>query len=219
MCLRRRWSPENFQLFPVEHPLVRHLTRRLIWGVYSAENQLLACFRVAEDNSYSTADDDLSPCRKAISLLVFLTFWKYHRRMLPPSGSFADYELLPPFRQLDRNSYALTEAERNASELTRWAGRKCPSGRVMGLANKGWMRGEPQDGGWIGWMIKPLGRRSLIMEIDEGFAVGMSPAELSAEQLLSKLWLWEGKAESYGWGVIQHRKRSSPYSMPSPPAS
>ena len=29
-----------------------------------------------------------SPCRKAISLLVFLTFWKYHRRMLPPSGSF-----------------------------------------------------------------------------------------------------------------------------------
>ncbi len=59
MCLRRRWSPENFQLFLVEHPLVRHLTRRLIWGVYSAENQLQACFRVAEDNSYSTADDDL----------------------------------------------------------------------------------------------------------------------------------------------------------------
>ena len=55
-------------------------------------------------------------------------------------------------------------------------------------------------GGWIGWMIKPLGRWSLIMEIDEGFAVGMSPAELSAEQLLSKLWLWEGKAERYGWG-------------------
>ncbi|NYY76190.1 hypothetical protein DMI70_18500 [Escherichia coli] len=119
MCLRRRWSPENFQLFTVEHPLVRHLTRRLIWGVYSAENQLLACFRVAEDNSYSTADVIFHPpTRKAISLLVFLTFWKYHRRVLPPSGSFADYELLPPFRQLDRNSYALTEAERNASELT-----------------------------------------------------------------------------------------------------
>ncbi|XPE62012.1 hypothetical protein ACNKHT_13770 [Shigella flexneri] len=32
---------------------------------------------------------------------------------------------------------------------------------------------------------QPLGRWSLIMEIDEGFAVGMSPAELSAEQLLA----------------------------------
>ncbi|HGX2259731.1 TPA: DUF4132 domain-containing protein [Escherichia coli] len=201
MCLRRRWSPENFQLFLVEHPLVRHLTRRLIWGVYSAENQLLACFRVAEDNSYSTADDDLFTLPEGdISIGI------PHVLEISPTDAaafgqlFADYELLPPFRQLDRNSYALTEAERNASELTRWAGRKCPSGRVMRLANKGWMRGEPQDGGWIGWMIKPLGRWSLIMEIDEGFAVGMSPAELSAEQLLSKLWLWEGKAESYGWG-------------------
>ncbi|EFH3861212.1 WGR and DUF4132 domain-containing protein [Escherichia coli] len=201
MCLRRRWSPENFQLFLVEHPLVRHLTRRLIWGVYSAENQLLACFRVAEDNSYSTADDDLFTMPEGdISIGI------PHVLEISPTDAaafgqlFADYELLPPFRQLDRNSYALTEAERNASELTRWAGRKCPSGRVMGLANKGWIKGTPQDGGWIGWMIKPLGRWSLIMEIDEGFAVGMSPAELSAEQLLSKLWLWEGKAESYGWG-------------------
>ncbi|MBA8501098.1 WGR and DUF4132 domain-containing protein [Escherichia fergusonii] len=202
MCLRRRWSPENFQLFLVEHPLVRHLTRRLIWGVYSAENQLLACFRVAEDNSYSTADDDLFTLPEGdISVGI------PHVLEISPTDAaafgqlFADYELLPPFRQLDRNSYALTETERNASELTRWAGRKCPSGRVMGLSNKGWVRGEPQDGGWIGWMIKPLGRWSLIMEIDEGFAVGMSPAELSAEQLLSKLWLWEGKAESYGWGI------------------
>ncbi|EPA2759118.1 WGR and DUF4132 domain-containing protein [Escherichia coli] len=201
MCLRRRWSPENFQLFLVEHPLVRHLTRRLIWGVYSAENQLQACFRVAEDNSYSTADDDLFTLQEGdISVGI------PHVLEISPTDAvafgqlFADYELLPPFRQLERNSYALTEAERNASELTRWAGRKCPSGRVMGLANKGWIKGEPQDGGWIGWMIKPLGRWSLIMEIDEGFAVGMSPADLSAEQVLSKLWLWEGKAESYGWG-------------------
>ncbi|HHQ8936481.1 TPA: DUF4132 domain-containing protein [Escherichia coli] len=201
MCLRRRWSPENFQLFLVEHPLVRHLTRRLIWGVYSAENQLLACFRVAEDNSYSTADDDLFTLPEGdISIGI------PHVLEISPTDAaafgqlFADYELLPPFRQLDRNSYALTEAERNASELTRWTGRKCPSGRVMGLANKGWIKGTPQDAGWIGWMINPLGRWSLIMETDEGFAVGMSPAELSAEQLLSKLWLWEGKAESYGRG-------------------
>ena len=212
MCLRRRWSLENFQLFLVEHPLVRHLTRRLIWGVYSTENELLACFRVAEDNSYSTADDDLFTLPEGdISVGI------PHVLEISPTDAaafgqlFADYELLPPFRQLDRNSYALTETERNASELIRWAGRKCPSGRVMGLANKGWIKGTPLDAGWIGWMIKPLGRWSLIMEIDEGFAVGMSPAELSAEQLLSKLWLWEGKAESYGWG--SHSTQEAQFSV------
>ena len=152
MCLRRRWSPENFQLFLVEHPLVRHLTRRLIWGVYSTENELLACFRVAEDNSYSTADDDLFTLPEGdISVGI------PHVLEISPTDAaafsqlFADYELLPPFRQLDRNSYALTETERNASELTRWAGRKCPSGRVMGLANKGWGGGGPRASRLDAW--------------------------------------------------------------------
>ena len=212
MCLRRRWSPENFQLFLVEHPLVRHLTRRLIWGVYSTENELLACFRVAEDNSYSTADDDLFTLPEGDISVGIPRVLEISPTDAAAFGQlFADYELLPPFRQLDRNSYALTETERNASELIRWAGRKCPSGRVMGLANKGWIKGTPLDAGWIGWMIKPLGRWSLIMEIDEGFAVGMSPAELSAEQLLSKLWLWEGKAESYGWG--SHSTQEAQFSV------
>jgi hypothetical protein len=113
---------------------------------------------------------------------------------------FADYELLAPFRQLDRSCYTLTTAELAATELTRWAGRKCPSGRVIGLANKGWLRGEPQDAGWIGWMLKPLGQWTLVMEIDEGFAVGLLPDELSAKQLLSKIWLCAENAHQYGWG-------------------
>ncbi|VUT01384.1 DUF4132 domain-containing protein [Klebsiella spallanzanii] len=201
MCQRRRWDPENFRLFLVNHPLVRHLTRRLIWGVYNEENTLLACFRVAEDNSYSTADDDLFTLPDG-KIRIGLP----HVLEMPPEDAaafgqlLADYELLPPFRQLDRNCYTLTPAELAASELTRWAGRKCPSGRVIGLVNKGWLRGDPQDGGWIGWMLKPLGDWALVMEIDEGFAVGMLPDELSAEQLLSKIWLYAGTANQYGWG-------------------
>lgn len=88
MCLRRRWSPENFQLFLVEHPLVRHLTRRLIWGVYSAENQLLACFRVAEDNSYSTADDDLFTLPEGDISIGIPHVLEISPTDAPPLGSF-----------------------------------------------------------------------------------------------------------------------------------
>ena len=88
MCLRRRWSLENFQLFLVEHPLVRHLTRRLIWGVYSAENQLLACFRVAEDNSSSTADDDLFTLPEGDISIGTPHVLEISPRMLPPLVSF-----------------------------------------------------------------------------------------------------------------------------------
>ncbi len=60
MCQRRRWTAEQFRtLFLVEHPLVRHLTRRLLWGVYNDENALITCFRVAENSTYSDAQDEL----------------------------------------------------------------------------------------------------------------------------------------------------------------
>ncbi|WP_240530586.1 DUF4132 domain-containing protein, partial [Enterobacter hormaechei] len=63
-----------------------------------------------EDNSYSTADDDLFTLPEGdISIGI------PHVLEISPTDAaafgqlFADYELLPPFRQLDRNSYALTE--------------------------------------------------------------------------------------------------------------
>lgn len=201
MCQRRRWTAENFRQFLVNHPLVCHLTRRLVWGVYDAENRLLACFRVAEDNSYGNADDDLFTLPQGAVQIGLPHLLEMPAEDAAAFGQlFADYELLPPFRQLDRSCYTLTTAELGATELTRWAGRKCPSGRVIGLANKGWLRGEPQDAGWIGWMLKPLGQWTLVMEIDEGFAVGLLPDELSAKQLLSKIWLCAENAHQYGWG-------------------
>ena len=201
MCQRRRWTVENFRQFLVNHPLVCHLTRRLVWGVYDAENRLLACFRVAEDNSYGNADDDLFTLPQGAVQIGLPHLLEMPAEDAAAFGQlFADYELLPPFRQLDRSCYTLTTAELAATELTRWAGRKCPSGRVIGLATKGWLRGEPQDAGWIGWMLKPLGQWTLVMEIDEGFAVGLLPDELSAEQLLSKIWLCAENAHQYGWG-------------------
>jgi hypothetical protein len=42
MCARRRWTPEVFRIFLVEHPLVRHIVQRLIWGVYEVEGEAAA---------------------------------------------------------------------------------------------------------------------------------------------------------------------------------
>lgn len=38
---------------------------------------------------------------------------------------YVDYELLPPFQQLERGSYHLADNERNVHELSRWDGRLC----------------------------------------------------------------------------------------------
>ncbi|QLN37083.1 DUF4132 domain-containing protein [Escherichia fergusonii] len=141
MCQRRRWTTEQFRLFMVEHPLVRHLTRRLLWGVYTEENTLIACFRVAEDSTYSDMQDELFT-------LPAGNIGIPHMLEIPPESAaafrqiYADYELLPPFQQLDRGSYRLADNERNTHELTRWSGRLCQAGRIVGLERRGWQRLE-----------------------------------------------------------------------------
>lgn len=201
MCLCCCWLLENFQFFLVEYLLVCYLICCLIWGVYSVENQLLVCFCVVEDNSFSIVDDDFFILLEGdIFIGIFYVLEILLMDVVVFGQFFVDYELLLLFRQFDCNSYVLIEVECNVSELICWVGRKCLSGWVMGLVNKGWIKGELQDGGWIGWMIKFLGCWLLIMEIDEGFVVGMLLVEFSVEQFLSKLWLWEGKVERYGWG-------------------
>ncbi|MBB8526770.1 WGR and DUF4132 domain-containing protein [Escherichia coli] len=141
MCQRRRWTAEQFRLFLVEHPLVRHLTRRLLWGVYTEENTLIACFRVAEDSTYSDAQDEL------FTLPAGNIGIPHVLEISPESAAafgqiYADYEKLPPFRQLDRGYYHLTDNERDTHELIRWQGRLCQAGRIVGLERRGWQRLE-----------------------------------------------------------------------------
>ncbi|EJF3477668.1 WGR and DUF4132 domain-containing protein [Escherichia coli] len=141
MCQRRRWTAEQFSLFLVEHPLVRHLTRRLLWGVYNDENALITCFRVAEDSTYSDAQDELFT-------LPAGNIGIPHVLEIPPESAaafrqiYVDYELLPPFQQLERGSYHLADNERNVHELSRWDGRLCQAGRIVGLEHRGWQRLE-----------------------------------------------------------------------------
>ncbi|MTD25776.1 DUF4132 domain-containing protein [Erwinia sorbitola] len=211
MCQRRRWTEAQFNQFLVGHPLIGHLTRRLVWGAYDADDQLLNCFRVAEDNSYSTADDDLFTLPHNATQIGIPHILEMPAEDAAAFGQlFADYELLPPFRQLDRNRYLLSAEEQKSTDLQRWQGRLCPSGRLAGLTSKGWLRGVPQDAGWICWMLKPMGNLTLVLEMGEGLGVGMAPDEFNKEQTLASIWLWHGDAHQYGWG--QQHPQKHPFS-------
>lgn len=122
MCGRRRWSPAQFRQFFLEHPLMRHLARRLVWGVYR-DRVLADAFRVAEDLSLANREDDLYELLQEVEIGVA------HVLEMDPvlkgefGQIFADYEILQPFRQLGRETYTLTEAEQKSGEITRFKDR------------------------------------------------------------------------------------------------
>ncbi|AOI73408.1 WGR and DUF4132 domain-containing protein [Burkholderia ubonensis] len=194
MCGRRRWAPDVFRAFLAEHPLVRHLVQRLVWGVYEVDDggnfggTLKACFRVAEDGTAATADDDVFTLPEGETIRIGVP----HALEIEPADAaafgqvFADYELLQPFAQLGRDVYRLTDDERNGLLLERWKGVKVPTGRVLGLVNKGWRRGEAQDAGCIWYFTKPLGAGKVIeLSLDPGIIVGS--VDMYPEQALGAL--------------------------------
>ncbi|QWF18231.1 DUF4132 domain-containing protein [Lysobacter capsici] len=213
MCSRRRWTVEVFEQFLAGHPLLRHLVQRLVWGVYEADaddagygGRLLTCFRVAEDASCTTADDDAYELPRGDTVRIGLP----HALELPPADAaafgqlFADYELLQPFAQMGRDVHALEPAEREQDKLLRWKGVVVPTGRVLGLVNKGWRRGTAQDGGGIWYFSKPLGRDWVIeLTLDPGIIVGM--VDEYPEQTLQEVQI--GKPSS--WGNMQTAERLS----------
>ncbi|VVE85410.1 WGR and DUF4132 domain-containing protein [Pandoraea sputorum] len=181
MCVRRRWTPNVFRSLLAEHPLVRHLVQRLVWGVYEVDDggnfggTLKACFRVTADGTPATGDDDAYALPEGETIRIGVP----HALEISPAQAaafaqvLADYELLQPFAQLGRDVYRLTDDERKGLLLERWRGVKVPTGHVLGLVNKGWRRGEVGHGGCIWYFTKPLGKGKVIeLSLEPGIIVG-----------------------------------------------
>lgn len=180
MSQRRRWDVNEFKQLLVKHPVVRHLVNKLVWGVYLTEEnanyggELVNCFRVAEDWSFTDALDELFlfptnenkkigiPHLLEIPVDVKVAF----------SQLFSDYEIIQPFKQLDREIYQLTEKELKTKRLTRFINTIIPTSRILGLKTKGWCQGEVHDSGVVYHFFKPIRDKFLCITFSEGIFLG-----------------------------------------------
>ena len=196
MVKERQWSPHDFRVYFVEHPLIVHLTRRLVWSAYDSNDHLLAHFRVTEDGTLADVEDEvyhLDP-KGSVRLAHPLTLGP--EALSAWSEVFADYEILQPFPQLGRETYQPEKGETQRYELKRFEGKTIASLRLLGLESKGWRRGEAQDGGVFHWMIKELSpERFLYLNFQDGIIVG-EPAYIP-QQTLTTLTL---HSDDSGWG-------------------
>jgi len=198
MCGQRRFPAEDFQALFVDHPLVFHVVRRLVWATYDNQNAVAATFRVAEDRTFADADDN------AWALPAGATVGVPHPLELATatgrwSRVFADYEIVQPFAQLGRPTYLPNEDEQNPI-LDRVKGVKVPTGKVLGLEQRRWRRGDPQDAGVVCWMEKQLADHVVYLALDPGIYAGMLSE--FPEQTLGSCTLDE---DGYGSRTPSHR--------------
>jgi predicted DNA-binding WGR domain protein len=192
----RRWSAADFQLFFIAHPLMRFMSRRLLWGVYQNQ-QMLSAFRVAEDMTLADSADALytlpNDCEVGIAHVLELP----KTSALAFGEIFGDYNILQPFRQLSRETYALSDVESSAYSFTRFANKSVATMSVMGLMAKGWERDGAADGGWVGEFSRPLPNGlQAKLRIEPGTVIGdpnYEPYQKLVEVELRKVGTWEAQ--------------------------
>jgi hypothetical protein len=112
------------------------------------------------------------------------------------AGVFADYEVLQPFAQLGRETYGLTDEERDSRHLARFEERSAPTTKLLGLERRGWVRGMPQDAGIQGWFERTVpGNQAVVIDIEPGIVVG--EVTYFTDQKVNRVWV--NDAPRGGW--------------------
>ena len=198
MVGQRRWQKADFELFFLEHPVMRFLAARLVWGVY-AEGRFVEGFRIAEDWTLADAEDALYTLPEGATVGIAHVLAMPIEAQAAFGQIFADYEILQPFRQLGREIHTLTADEQQGNKIVRFADKAVATGSVMGLVNRGWERGQAQDGGWVGDFIKPLGAGlCAVASLDPGTVVGDMSYE--PKQRITEITVHNVTENRWNWG-------------------
>ncbi|MGV9455644.1 DUF4132 domain-containing protein [Streptomyces sp. NPDC003635] len=203
MVAQRAWTAGDFQELFVAHPLLCHLVRRLVW-LREADGGVTA-FRVAEDRTFADVrGDELTlPEGSGVRLAHPLCLGE---EVGAWAELFARHGILQPFPQLGRAVYALTEEETLGHRLARFEGTTVPVGRLLGLTQRGWERGQPQDAGVERWFHRRIeDDRYLVIGLEPGIAVGA--VDMLGDQTFSAVWLNAGP-DDY-WPGRRHELRFS----------
>jgi predicted DNA-binding WGR domain protein len=193
MVDRRRWRLADFRMFFVEHPLMRHLVTRLLWGVYEGDT-LRRTVRVAEDFSFADEHDVLVTLAEDVWLGIAHVLEMSEDVRARFGQVLLDYKVLQPFRQLHRETYALTSAEAGSNQIQRFKDKTVATGSVLGLVNRGWERGPAEDGGAVCGFSKRLSNGFEVeLSIDPGTFVG----DPSYEPKQKLPWLGLGRRQGF----------------------
>ncbi|WP_149259607.1 DUF4132 domain-containing protein [Actinomadura sp. K4S16] len=208
MVTGRRWTPAEFRTLLVDHPLMWHITRRLLWlaepGADTETDAAAIAFRLAEDRSLADVDDGefVLPDGARVGVAHPLALGD---ALAAWSEVFADYEIMQPFPQLGRDVHRLTDEERQDVRLARFEGLTAPWGKVVGLERRGWRRGTPMDNGTERWISRAVpGGLFVVVELDPGIQVGW--ADGNEDQNLRTVWLADEPGDFLHWNTgSQHR--------------
>jgi len=175
MVRQFRWPTARWHELYLGHPLLLPFAQRLVWGAYKADGKLVATFRALEDHTLTGSADEaftlLPECMVGVVHPLELSLqdrqgWLKH---------LADYDVVPPFAQLERSVVTVKPEQQKTKFGTEVAETELNAMTFKGRAERlGWTRGSVCDAGCINYYVKTFPGAGVDVFVEtEGMYVGI----------------------------------------------
>jgi hypothetical protein len=169
----RLWKFNAWSELFLKNPMMKQFALNLLWGEYK-EGGLKKTFRFLEDGSFLDINEEeiKFDSNNDIGLVHPIELSK--DKLETWKEQFNDYEIVQPFKQLERNVYYIKKEDEDKSSLDDFMGYLITRASLKNkLFNKGWQRGSVQDAGCYYEYYKDLDSYKMSVELSfEGDCVG-----------------------------------------------
>ncbi|UOG33674.1 DUF4132 domain-containing protein [Leptospira noguchii] len=151
MVTGRRWKVEEWEMLIAKHPLMTHIAKTLLWWVYFSDREKsIEVFRLTEEKDYADIHDNSLNLQGGTYVGIVHPLLLSQEEKKSWGQLFSDYEIIPPFSQISRPVYVLSEEDKNKEEIPGFTDQKVKAEQlVFGLEKMGWSRGSAGEGGGI----------------------------------------------------------------------
>jgi hypothetical protein len=196
LCTGRDWSFEDWSTYLNQHPVVRRLVQRLVWGVVDVDGKVTATFRPLDDGTLSDNDDNAVAPEANARVRVA------HDSNLPAADvqkwqqHLKDYEVKSLFQQFGKGTWTLPATLRGETAVMDFEGHLIEAFPLRGRTGKlGYQRGQTGDGGWFDTYEKRFPTLGLVAVIE--FSGNPLPEE-NRTVALHRLYFTHAKGEEFG---------------------
>ncbi|MBK8221348.1 MAG: DUF4132 domain-containing protein [Candidatus Obscuribacter sp.] len=195
----RTWKASEFDSLVRRHPLIKHIARQLIWGEVDAQDRLISTFRCTDEDELAD-ENDREMQLKADSRIIILHPLRLSQELIEKWGQIvSDYNLVPPFAQMSRPVFRLTEEEKRTNHLSRFDSQKIEAVALVGaLDRRGWSREAVGDGPLFCGHYKYFPGKDVTAHVSYP---GVIPGMLkdSEKQEISQVAFLAGRTEPNSW--------------------
>lgn len=199
MISGRRWTSDEFETLLLKHPLLKIICKTLIWGQFNDDDKLLSTFRFTDEGELADEQEQTFALVREHRVGIVHPLHLSSSQLSKWGEIVSDYGMVPPFSQLGRPSFALSEEESQLDRIDRFAGLLVEAVIIPGTLERcNWLRESVGDGGIFCGHYKYFPGKDLTAFVSyPGIIVGMLTE--SDKQQFEDIGFYKGRVKVDSW--------------------